>query len=365
MYLQQLNLMNFKNYEELSIKLSPHINCFVGANGCGKTNLLDAIHYLSMTRSAFSSVETQNVKHKEKFFMISGIFQEKETQHKVYAGYKESKKSFQCNQKKYDRLSEHIGKFPSVLIAPNDTDIVREGSEERRKYFDSIIAQTDKTYLQNLIKYQHILKQRNKLLKMYGNMPSMLDNDLLQSYDTPLLKLAKAIHTSRLQFTNHFITLFKKYYQYLTENVETVTLVYKSDVGEEFFESNFKEALEKDLHLQRTTKGIHKDDYDFRINSYPLKKYGSQGQQKSYVIALKLAQFEIIHQLTNTKPLLLLDDIFDKLDDDRIGKLLQMITEHQFGQIFITDARPERTKRILENVNSEIVFFEVNTLSSV
>ncbi|MEH0158127.1 DNA replication and repair protein RecF [Limibacter armeniacum] len=363
MYLQQLNLMNFKNYEEAHITFSPEINCLVGPNGCGKTNMLDAIYYLCMTRSAFSSVESQNVRHKEKYFMVMGIFEKEGKLSKVHCGYQNSKKSFQLNKKEYEKLSIHIGSFSCVLIAPNDTDLVREGSEERRKFFDSIISQANREYLNDLIRYNQVLKQRNNLLKMYADIPHQLDKDLLQPYDILMLELGKKIYSVRKRFADDLKESFEKFYSYLTDEAEEVSMRYKSEVGETSFEENFFGSLQKDLLLQRTTKGIHKDDYDFRINGYPLKKYGSQGQQKSFVIALKLAQFELIYQLTGIKPVLLLDDIFDKLDDARISKLLQMVTEHQFGQIFITDARPERTKRLMEHIDIEVQYLNVSEIT--
>ncbi|GAA4830437.1 DNA replication/repair protein RecF [Algivirga pacifica] len=365
MYLKELNIINFKNYEEAHISFSPEINCLVGPNGCGKTNLLDAIHYLSMTRSAISSVESQNVKHGERFFMILGFVDKKEKVTRIHAGYQQGKKSFSIDKKEYERLSEHIGKFPSVLIVPHDTDLVREGSEERRKFFDSIISQADAEYLQQLIRYNKLLKQRNSLLRQYHEYPlHLVDQDLFAVYDEPLSALNVYIYEKRNSFIKAYNEQFQHYYSFLTDNAEEVSLSYKSDVGKDDFLVQFKESFSKDIMLQRTTKGIHKDDYDFKIQGYSLKKYGSQGQQKSYVIALKLAQFELIKQLVSTKPVLLLDDIFDKLDDHRIQKLLQLVADHQFGQIFVTDAREERTRQLLSILDAEVKFLNVKDIKN-
>ncbi|PWJ36126.1 DNA replication/repair protein RecF [Sediminitomix flava] len=358
MYLQQLSLLQFKNYEEAKFDFCEGINCLVGENGCGKTNLLDAIHYLSMTRSAFNPIEQQNVKHGQDHYMILGMFEKNNSKYKVNCGYFQQKKSFRVNKVEYDRLSEHIGVFPSVLIAPNDTDLVREGSEVRRKFFDSMISQTDRGYMQQLIQYNHVLKQRNSLLRMYEGR--RVDPIVLQVYDGQLLKLAKSIHQKRSEFCAHFFELFIGNYNQLSNQKEAVQIQYRSEVGEEDYEERFTEAFEKDRVLLRTTKGIHRDDYVFKIDNYALKKYGSQGQQKSFVISLKLAQFDIVYRYTSSKPLLLLDDIFDKLDDFRIKQLLEMVATNKFGQIFITDARPERSRKLLEDVESEVQFTDVS-----
>lgn len=359
-YLQSLQLLYFKNYEELHLSFSPHINCLVGENGSGKTNILDAVYYLSLTKSAFQKLDQLNVKHEEQYFMISGTFGQQATAPQaVKCSYSHTdKKKFLLNQVPYERLSEHIGQFPVVLIAPDDTLVIREGSEERRKFFDGIISQTDSAYLHNLLEYNHYLLQRNSLLKQFADR-HYFDRDLLDTYSEPLLRLGKQLYAKRQSFTDMFVPLFEKHYAALTEGREKVGLLYKSHWQSAEPEVEFREAIAKDAALQRTTQGIHRDDYLFEIEELPLKKYGSQGQQKSYLIALKLAQFEAMVASTGRKPILLLDDIFDKLDDRRIIKMLQMIAAGVFGQIFMTDARPERSRQLLADIKTDIYFFDV------
>ncbi|MEN7550283.1 DNA replication/repair protein RecF [Rapidithrix thailandica] len=364
MYLKDLRIISFKNYEESELHFSAQINCFTGANGSGKTNLLDAIHYLCLTKSAFNAIDAQNIRHQAPLFALHGTFFKNEKEYQVSCGLKAGKKkSIRLNKKEYERVSEHIGQFPCVLIAPNDTDLIREGSETRRKYFDSIISQINKPYLEQLICYNQALKQRNILLKQFAEQ-RYFEQDLLEPYDHMLIDLSQKIAEQRRAFITTFQPLFEKHYQYISAAKEQVALNYSSQVKVSGFEEHFRNNLQKDMHLQRTTSGIHKDDFDFSIEEYPLKKFGSQGQQKSYVIALKLAQFEVMHQATGRKPILLMDDIFDKLDDLRIAKLLQMITEHIFGQVFITDAREERSRQLMKQVHAETIFFDIEQLSA-
>ncbi len=365
MFLERIHLLNFKNHEELSLTFSQTINCLVGINGSGKTNLLDAIHMLALTKSAFSQTDAQCIQHGAVFFMVDGVFHtptetEKDTIHRITCSLKiGSRKVVMLDKKPYDRLSEHIGRFPVVLISPDDTDLVRDTSELRRKFFDGMLSQLDTHYLENLIQYNSVLKQRNSLLRLFYER-NYFDKDLLETFDAQLLPLADAIHQQRKNFMATFVPTVQKYYTYLSDSREEVDLIYESELFEPNFLYEFSFAMKKDLQLQRTTKGIHKDDFEFEINRYALKKFGSQGQQKSFVIALKLAQFEVLHQAKQVKPLILLDDIFDKLDDRRISKLIEMITRQQFGQLFITDARPERSRQIFESLAAEVKIFEIN-----
>jgi DNA replication and repair protein RecF len=360
MYLERISLLNFKNYESLELNLSPEINCFVGENGSGKTNLLDAIHYLSLSKSAFNKTDTQNIKHGESFFALNGWFTDAGEVQQVHCSLKlGDKKVVKLNKSVYERISDHIGRFPVVLIAPDDTDVIKEGSEERRKFFDQIISQIDRPYLETLMKYNHYLLQRNSLLKQFYER-SYFDQSLLDAYTEPLLQLGQQVYERRKAFIEHFSPIFVEHYQNLTESREEVTLMYASHWHEDNFEQQFREAVKKDVYAQRTSLGVHKDDYVFNINGFGLKKFGSQGQQKSYVIALKLAQFDVIYEEKEYKPLLLLDDIFDKLDDRRIARLLEMVAGHQFGQIFITDARPERTGRLLQHIEAQINIYKTN-----
>jgi DNA replication and repair protein RecF len=358
MYLEKINLLNFKNYEELSLNFCPAINCIVGHNGSGKTTLLDAIHYLSLTKSAFSILDSQSIRHEADFFLIDGKFHLDGKHYQITCSLKNGgRKVMMSDKKAYDRLSEHIGRFPVVLIAPDDTDLIREGSELRRKFFDGMLSQIDHDYLNYLLQYNLILKQRNGLLKQFFER-NYFDKELLETYSIQLLENGKVLHEKRREFMKTYVPVFQKHYRQLTNSREDVDLVYESEVFEEDFEYEFYYATKRDLQAQRTTKGIHKDDFIFEINRFELRRFGSQGQQKSFVIALKLAQFDIIHQNKNCKPILLLDDIFDKLDELRIGKLLEMMANGTFGQLFVTDARPERTRKIFEQIPTETCIFQ-------
>ncbi len=382
MFLSDIHLLNFKNHEELSLTFSPTINCFVGNNGSGKTNLLDAIHYLTLTKSAFSPTDAQCIRHGADFFMVEGKFKEAAppapeggaNENSPFGGWGASlitcslkigqRKVVMHDKKAYERLSEHIGRFPVVLISPDDTDLVRDTSELRRRFFDTLLSQLDARYLADLMQYNFVMKQRNSLLRQFYER-NYFDKDLLETYDNQLLPIGQTLHQQRKDFMAGYVPVFRKYYRFLSGSREMVDLVYESELFEPGFEYDFSFATKRDLQLQRTTKGIHKDDFVFEIDGYALKKFGSQGQQKSFVIALKLAQFEVLQREKNTKPLLLLDDIFDKLDDLRISKLIELITDNTFGQLFITDARPERTRKIFEEISAETRIFEMTRLPVV
>jgi DNA replication and repair protein RecF len=358
MFIKKINLINFKNYAETDLSFSSQINIFTGQNGAGKTNLLDSIYCLSLTKSAFSSNENNSIKHSETFFSVLGHFQKEENLYAVQYDLAGAKKTFRLDKKPYDKLSEHIGSFPVVLVTPYDTDVIREGSEERRKFFDAIISQLDHLYLSELIRYNNILKQRNSLLKQFAERKT-IDKELIDSYNYQMLKSGRIIYEKRKSFIEEFIPIFKAHYLNLSQEKETPDLIYESQMREEDFEHKFLLNLNNDVLRQRTGMGIHKDDYGFLLSGYAVKGYGSQGQQKSFVIALKLAHFDIIKKHKNLKPILLLDDIFDKLDDERIGKLMEMVAQEAFGQLFITDARPERTEKIFENIKAEIRIFHI------
>jgi DNA replication and repair protein RecF len=359
MYLENINLLNFKNYEELSLNFSRQLNFFSGANGSGKTNLLDAIYYLSLSKSAFSSNDAQNIKTGADFFMLSGTFIKAGKTDLVQGSFtRGQKKVLKINKSPYEKLSEHIGEFPVVLIAPNDTDIIREGSEFRRKFFDGILSQLSHTYLNELIRYNQLLKQRNSLLKQFSER-NEVDPDLIGTFDSRLIDSAKIIYEQRRKFLEEFIPVFTGHYQNLSEKKEETSLTYISQLENPDFEKEYRNAFRRDIMLQRSTHGIHRDDFIFKIAEQPLKNYGSQGQQKSFVIALKLAQFDIIKKQKGFKPLLLLDDIFDKLDDHRISKLMEMVAGDSFGQLFITDARADRSEELFSMIEAEIKFWRV------
>lgn len=360
MHIQNLSLIGFKNYGELSLQFSKNINCLVGPNGSGKTNILDAIHYLSLTKSAFNVLDSQNIKYSEKLFSIKGTFFNDNNEFEVLCALPfGGKKILKVDKKEYLKLSEHVGKFPIVLVEPNDTDLIRGGGELRRKFFDTIISQIDFSYLQNLISYNVNLKQRNALLKRFARA-GYVDNDLLEPYNIQLLSLGKSINLIRHEFIEDFLKIFLEQYNEVAKDKEEVGLAYISEFSNDNYELNFRNSLKKELILERTISGVHKDDYQFVIHQKPIKKFGSQGQQKSYVIALKLAHFYSINKLKGFKPILLLDDIFDKLDEHRVENLIKMMVKHNFGQIFITDARNERINFILKEFDVEKFTFEVN-----
>ncbi len=360
MHIENLKLTQFKNFAECQVSFSQDINCLVGENGSGKTNLLDAIYYLSATKSAFNATDYLNILHEEGFFSVIGKFihSNNSTTVRCTLVRNEKKKVFQ-DKNQVEKASDHVGQFPVVLIAPSDSDLVLGGSELRRKFFDSLIAQFDRQYLDQLISYGHALKQRNELIKQFAEK-NKVDHDLLEPFDNVIISLSKSIGEKRREFCKEFAPILLRHYQNLSENRESINLKYISSVSDEDFVINYKNSLKKDLALQRTTMGVHRDEYLFEIDGYPLKKFGSQGQQKSFLIAIKLAQFEVLKEKKGFKPILLLDDIFDKLDDRRIEKLVQMINDHQFGQVFITDARPERTIHFTGELDSEVKIIEVN-----
>ena len=359
MWLEKLHLTYFKSYEEGSFTFGERVNCLVGENGSGKTNLLDAIYFLALTKSAFQNQDALSIRHEDDFFVLDGIFHQDTERIQITCSLPRGQRKVMMSDKKaYERLSDHIGRFPVVLIAPDDTDLVREGSELRRRFFDGVLSQLDPRYLEDFLQYNKILNQRNGLLKLFAER-NYLDVDLLETYNDPLIALNLRLHAQRRTFMESFLPLFKKYYAFLSSEKESVAVIYESEVATDDFAAEFRQHRSRDLHAQRTVRGIHKDDYVFEINGVVLKKFGSQGQQKSFVIALKLAQYELLAAEKETKPILLLDDIFDKLDDKRIRKLIELIDDGSLGQVFITDARPERSRRILESIQADVRFFAI------
>ncbi len=358
MQLKNIHVFNFTNYEEIRFDFGDKLNVITGKNGSGKTNLLDAIHYLCLTKSAFRAQDRLNIRHDEDFFMIRGQLQTDSKIHEISANYQRGKKKlFQVNQIDYERISKHIGRFPCVLITPYDTDLIREGSEMRRRFFDNLMSQTDAVYLENLICYNKLLKNRNELLKQFAE-GQYFDNDLLEIFDYQLIDLAVLIHAQRQSVIKLFLPMFQKYYQMLSESQEKADFRYISDLDPGDFRAIFRDARPKDRQLQRTTKGTHRDEFKFFLNAYPIQKFGSQGQQKSFVLALKLTQYEYIKKQKDRFPILMLDDIFDKLDEKRMQKLTEMVASDAFGQVFITDARTQRTRQFFRALGLEATFFE-------
>ena len=358
MLIEKLQLTNFKNYSDVRLEFSPRINVLVGKNGSGKTNMLDAIHFLSLTKSAFST-DGFCIRKDADFFFIKGTFNLGNDIRDVSCSLQSGgKKIVKDGVNEYQKFSDHIGKFPVVLIAPDDTELVKEGSEERRKFFDSILSQLDKRYLEQLILYTNAIRQRNGLLKLLHDA-GKVDELAIESYDRILIQTGTFISNRRAEFLKEFLPVFQQYYSFIVES-EPVAIFYKSEISRTDFANGLRSSRNRDLILQRTTFGIHRDDFEFQLGNGDLKRLGSQGQQKSFIIALKLAQFKIISSHKNTKPILLLDDIFDKLDDFRIARLLELITDNELGQLFISDARPDRTSTLLRGIEIPIRFFKVS-----
>lgn len=358
MHLQKLQLGNFKNYELAEVDFPSKINVLVGKNGSGKTNLLDAVYYLSFTKGAVGATDSHYIKEGQGGFYLRGTYRMADTTHTLSCGVQTgTKKIFREDDRDYQRLSDHIGKYPATLVAPDDVELVKEGSEPRRKFFDALISQIDHHYLEALMKYNHALKQRNSLLRLFQHKP--VDVGAIEAYDQVLIPLGRAIFEWRQRFATEFTPVFTRYYDFLVNHEEAAGLEYNSALADLDFEEGLARTRAKDLALQRTSFGIHRDDFKFTLADGDLKKMGSQGQQKSFVIAMKLAQWELLKIHKGFEPILLLDDIFDKLDDYRIGQLLELIRS-DFGQLFITDARPDRTQGLLRQVHLEATVFEVN-----
>lgn len=359
MWLQKLSVLNFKNYSEAELNFSDTVNAFTGNNGAGKTNLLDAIHYLSLCKSYFNPIDSQQIRQGEDLFMIQGTFLKHDNNEVIYCGLKRSqKKKFKRNKKEYQRLADHIGLFPLVMISPNDISLIIEGSEERRKFIDNVISQTDGNYLDELIIYNRNLTNRNALLRQIA-ISGKYDPALMEIYDDQLIESGNRIFGKRKAFMQEFTGIFNKHYTYLCEDAEQVELIYDSPLFREDFGMILKKNLERDRILERTSNGIHKDELNFSIHGMVLKKFGSQGQQKSFLIALKLAQYTFLHKNKGFEPLLLLDDIFDKLDDARTTKLMKMVSDKDFGQIFITDTSRHRIEEIFKKIKVPVNIFDI------
>ena len=359
--LKRLSLLQFKNYEELELEFGENLNCFVGNNGQGKTNVLDAIYYLAFCKSFFNPVDSQNISYDKDFFVVQGIFDKEGKKEDIFCGIKKGqKKSFKRNKKAYTKLSEHIGLLPLVIISPADVQFIIGGSDVRRKFVDSVIAQFNKAYLNNLLSYQKVLSQRNALLKSFAEN-RYFDQEALFIWDKKLIEFGEPIFKERKKFLTEFIPIFQEYYDEISLKRDKVNLEYYSSLQENNFADLLAASLDRDKVLRHTSSGIHKDDMLFRLSEKPLKKFGSQGQQKSYLVALKLAQFEFIKRKVKTMPLLLLDDIFDKLDQDRVTQLIHLVGHDEFGQIFITDTNLDRSESILKRIGKEYKIFNVDS----
>lgn len=359
LFLKRLSVLNYKNFADAAFEFDAKINCFVGKNGIGKTNILDAVYHLANGKSYFNPLAVQNIKHGEDFFVVDGEFEKNSRTEQILCSLKKGqKKILKRNGKLYEKFSDHVGFIPLVIISPADRDLIIEGSETRRKFIDSVISQLDSSYLQQLIQYHKIVSQRNALLKYFA-LNHVFEKDTLSIYNEQLETLGQVIFEKRKAFLADFVPIFNAYHQTISDSAETVQLVYQSDLFEKNMLALLEENLSKDRALQYTSVGIHKDDLSFEIDHFPIKKFGSQGQQKSFLIALKLAQFDFVKKQSGEKPILLFDDIFDKLDEFRVSKIVAMVNNDEFGQLFISDTHPERTENIVKTTHQSYKIFNL------
>ena len=373
MLLKELNILNYKNIREATLQFSDKINAFVGLNGQGKTNILDAIYYLSFTKSAYNAIDSQNIHHDEDMAMIQGKYYSADNEEIITCGIKRGvKKQFRRGKKDYKRLIDHIGLIPLVMVSPQDSELVVEGSDERRKFMDGVISQYSKSYLEHLTQYNVLLKQRNALLKQYAEQPEQLPDTLMEVLEQQMVSHAMPIYQARVQFIEQFVPYFQQVYSAISNDKELVSLVYKSQLHERDLLESLARTRTRDLILGWTSQGIHKDELEMMLGDYPLKRVGSQGQQKSYLLAMKLGQALYLNaeQILNTQPILLLDDIFDKLDSERVERIIQLVGDERFGQIFITDTDRQHLTKILSQEQFDAKLFqvdngEVNTLNHI
>lgn len=359
MHIEDISVLNFKNISEVKLGFSSKLNCFIGKNGAGKTNLLDAVYYLSFCKSFFNPMDQLNINHNENFFLLNGNYKRFNSDEKISVGLKRGqKKQFKRNANVYKKLVEHIGLLPLVMITPSDVNLILGGSDERRKFMDGVISQYNQGYLNDLLKYNRALLQRNNLLKQFA-AKRFFDNELLVIWDMQLIEYGNRIHKLRVEFVEKLIPVFQYYYSFISQENEKVSLVHQSTLYDKDFERSLKESLAKDRVVQYTTKGIHKDDLVYYIGDYPIKKLGSQGQMKTYLVALKLAQFNFIKEISGLKPILLLDDIFDKLDQYRVEQIVKVAAGEQFGQIFLTDTNREHLDLIIKKMDADFRIFNV------
>ena len=359
LFLKKISIINYKNILDKEYELDPKINCFVGDNGVGKTNILDAVYHLSMGKSYFNVKNDQLINRGKDYMLVDGVFELNNKNESIVFSLKiGEKKVLKRNGKPYKKFSNHIGLIPVVLISPYDNDLINEGSSERRKFIDSIISQNDKEYLINLIAYTRVIQNRNKLLKQY-NRSVDFDLDTIKVYDDQIYKLSEPIFKARDKFIKEFTPLVLEKYKHISDDKEKISIEYKSDLINNNVENLIKDSFQKDVILQYTSAGLHKDDFIFNIDENRIKRFGSQGQQKSFLIALKLAQFDYLKNETGNSPILLMDDIFDKLDLMRVKRIVEIVNSTNFGQLFLSDTDKERIEKVLSSLNLSSKIFEV------
>ena len=359
MILKRISMLNYKNLEQVELNFSSKMNCFFGLNGMGKTNLLDAIYYLSFCKSCTNPIDSQNIRHDQDFFVVQGFYEmEDGTPEEIYCGLKRrQKKQFKRNKKEYTRLSDHIGFVPLVMVSPSDSDLIAGGSEERRRFMDVVISQYDKEYLDALIRYNKALAQRNTLLKAEQEP----EGELFEVWEEMMASAGEIVHRKRAEFISEFIPIFQSFYSYISQDKEKVDLIYESHAKDASLLDILRENRFRDRIMGYSLRGIHKDELNMLLGDFSIKREGSQGQNKTYLIALKLAQFDFLKRTgSNTTPLLLLDDIFDKLDASRVEQIIKLVAGDSFGQIFITDTNREHLDKILSKTEQDYKIFSVD-----
>lgn len=342
---------------EVNVSFSPKVNCLIGSNGMGKTNLLDAVYYLSFCKSSVTVNDSQNIFHEEPFFMIQGNYiTDSGISEEISCGLKRGeKKQFKRNKKSYDRLSDHIGSVPLVMVSPADNVLIAGGSEERRRFVDMVISQYDSEYLNALIRYNRVLQQRNVMLRA----DVMPDAEMFSLIEEMMVAEAVRIHQGRKQFVEELVPVFSRFHSIITGGNEEVALLYRSHLNENDLRELLAALRAEDRSLGYTSKGVHRDELVMKLGGYPIRKEGSQGQNKSFLVALKLAQYDFLYRKGGETPILLLDDIFDKLDSNRVEQIVNLVSGDGFGQIFITDVNREHTDGILEQIDGAYRLFEV------
>lgn len=359
MILSRLSIINYKNLTSATLDLSPKINCFIGNNGAGKTNVLDAVYYMSFCRSALNLIDSQAIRHEQEFFVLEGdyISDDGNEEEKIYCGMKRgTKKHFKRNKKEYKRLSEHIGLIPLVMVSPSDTMLIKGGSEERRCLMDMVISQYDRSYIETLTRYNKALQQRNSLLKMEDEP----DTEVMSIWEEQMAAEGERIFAKREAFVKEFTPMFQDFYRTISDERESVELTYVSHCQRGPLLDVIQRDRAKDRIMGYSLHGIHRDDLEFTLGGHQMKREGSQGQNKTFVVALKLAQFEFFKRTgVKTVPLLLLDDIFDKLDASRVEQIVRLVAGDGFGQIFITDTNRDHLDEILRNSSHDYKLFYV------
>lgn len=359
MWLKRISILNYKNLEQVDLAFSRKMNCIIGRNGMGKTNLMDAVYYLSFCKSATNPVDSQNICHDQDFFVVQGFYETDDGDpEEVYCGLKRrQKKQFKRNKKEYTRLSDHIGLIPLVMVSPADSLLIAGGSEERRRFMDVVISQFDREYLDALIRYNKALLQRNTLLKAEVEP----EEELMAVWEEAMAASGEVVYRKRREFIDEFIPVFQSYYSYISQGREQVSLAYESHAAEGNLLELLAASRQRDRIMGYSLKGVHKDDLIMQLGDFPIKREGSQGQNKTYLIALKLAQFEFLKRTgSHTTPIVLLDDIFDKLDSSRVEQIVKLVAGDSFGQIFITDTNRDHLDKILKKIEGDYKLFEVD-----